>query len=159
MELHVGAGGGATAEETAPSYLAGGGTVRVLLKRGHNLAPVDWTGTSDPYVVAKLGTSHRKSKRTDRLYDTNGTLRSFSDSDQLRCFGSSQFMCHAYGLTANFTGFNPAGLGPHWKQILAQAYEARWRTLLPRLRELQGLRGTTPVSLEAITKVSRARAL
>ena len=100
-----------------------------------------------------------KSKRTDRLYDTNGTLRSFNGSDQLRCFGSSQFMCHAYGLTANFSGFNPAGLGPHWKQILAQAYEARWRTVLPRLGELQGLRGTTPVSLEAITKVSRARAL
>ena len=90
----------------------------------------------------------RKSKRTDRLYDTNGTLRSFKDSDQLRCFGSSQFMCHAYGMTANFTGFNPAGHGPHWKQILAEAYEARWRTVLPRLRELQVLRGTTPVSLE-----------
>ena len=60
------AGGGATAEGMAPAYLSGGGIVRVLLKRGHNLAPVDWTGTSDPYVVAKLGTSHRKSKRVDR---------------------------------------------------------------------------------------------
>ena len=32
--------------------------------------------------------------------------------------------------------------------MLALAYEARWRTVLPRLRELQALRGTRPVLLE-----------
>ena len=102
------------------------------------------------WLPGNLSAGH-KSKRMDRLYDTKGTWRNFNDSDQLRCFGSSLFMCHAYGLTANFSGFNPARLGPHWKIILAQAYEARWRTVLPRLRELQALRGTTPVSLEEVT--------
>ena len=102
------------------------------------------------WLPGNLSAAH-KSKRTDRLYDTKGTPRNFNDSDQLRCFGSSQFMCHAYGLTANFSGFNPTRLGPHWKTILAQAYEARWRTVLPRLRKLQALRGTTPVSLEDVT--------
>ena len=102
------------------------------------------------WLPGNLSAAH-KSKRTDRLYDTKGTPRNFNDSDQLRCFGSSQFMCHAYGLTANFSGFNPARLGPHWKTILAEAYEMRWRTVLPRLRELQALRGTTFVSLEEVT--------
>ena len=92
-----------------------------------------------------------KSRRSAQklLLNGDGTSRPFGDDDQLSCFGSSLFVCHAYGLLHKH-GTNssaPERGGPQWEPVLTRTYRKHLEAARPVMRELQALRKVASVSL------------